>query len=166
MNYCTNYCDGNSYCSDTPCGIHPFSEHPSYSGRFLAERIFRGFLFLGRRIFPRIFSPDLFSSFLWEKVPREILQEIPGKILPKLYNKNPRDISAEGPGQQLSAEVRNFDFSLIPFNTRVYESSEMGENARQCNFRSAAVRKLQRNFCFRLWHVAGVGFRGVGFRTS
>ena len=23
-------------------------------------------------------------------------------------------------------------------------------------------RKLQRNFCFGLWHVVGVGFRGVG----
>ena len=35
----------------------------------------------------------------------------------------------------------------------------------QCNFCSAAFQKLQCNFCFRLWHVAGVGFRGVGFRT-
>ena len=35
----------------------------------------------------------------------------------------------------------------------------------QCNFCSATFRKLQRNFCFRLWHVAGVGFRGVGLRT-
>ena len=35
----------------------------------------------------------------------------------------------------------------------------------QCNFCSAAFRKLQRNFRFRLSHVAGVGFRGVGFRT-
>ena len=33
----------------------------------LAERIFRGFLFLGRQIFPRILSPDFFSSFLWGK---------------------------------------------------------------------------------------------------
>ena len=35
----------------------------------------------------------------------------------------------------------------------------------QCSFCSAAIRKLQRNFRFRWWHVAGVGFRGVGFRT-
>ena len=35
----------------------------------------------------------------------------------------------------------------------------------QCNFCSATFRKLQRNFRFRLWHIAGVGFRGVGFRT-
>ena len=32
----------------------------------------------------------------------------------------------------------------------------------QCNFCSAAFQKLQRNFRFRLWHVAGVGFRGGG----
>ena len=35
----------------------------------------------------------------------------------------------------------------------------------QCSFCSAALRKLQRSFRFRLWHVAGAGFRGVGFRT-
>ena len=35
----------------------------------------------------------------------------------------------------------------------------------QCNFCSAAVRKLHCNFRFRWWHVAGVGFRGLGFRT-
>ena len=34
----------------------------------------------------------------------------------------------------------------------------------QCSFCSAAFRKLQRNFRFRLWHVAGAGFRGVGFK--
>ena len=34
----------------------------------------------------------------------------------------------------------------------------------QCNFCSATFQKLQHKFCFRLWHVAGVGFRGVGFR--
>ena len=49
----------------------------------MAERIFRGFLFLGRRIFSRILSPDFFSSFLWEKVPRKILQENPWQNPPK-----------------------------------------------------------------------------------
>ena len=35
-----------------------------------------------------------------------------------------------------------------------------------CSATSAAQhRKLQHKFRFRLWHVAGVGFRGVGFRT-
>ena len=60
-----------------------------YCGRFLAERIFRGSLFLGRRIFPRIFSPDFFSSFLWEKCPEKFTRKIPRKILQNLYNKNP-----------------------------------------------------------------------------
>ena len=32
---------------------------------------------MSRRIFSRIFSPEFFSSFLWEKVPRKILQENP-----------------------------------------------------------------------------------------
>ena len=44
-----------------------------------ASGFFRGFC-------RRTFSPH----FLWEKVPRKILQEIPGKILQKFYNRNPR----------------------------------------------------------------------------
>ena len=38
---------------------------------------------MSRRIFSRIFSPDFFSSFLWEKVPRKILQENPRENPPK-----------------------------------------------------------------------------------
>ena len=72
-----------------------------YGGRIVAERTFRGFLFLSRRILSRILSPDFFSSFSWEKVPRKILQEIPDKILQMVYNKNPQQFSAEGPGQHL-----------------------------------------------------------------
>ena len=37
-----------------------------------------------KKIFSRIFSPDFFSSFLWEKVPRKILQENPRQNPPKL----------------------------------------------------------------------------------
>ena len=55
----------------------------TFLGRLSAERIFRGFSFLSRRIFSRIFSPDFFSSFLWEKVPRKILQENPRENPPK-----------------------------------------------------------------------------------
>ena len=61
------------------------------SGRVLAERIFRGFLFLGRRSFSRIFSPDFFSSFLWEKVPRKILQENPRENPPKFIQQKSSD---------------------------------------------------------------------------
>ena len=37
---------------------------------FWAERLLRGLLVLGCRIFSRILSPDVFLSFVWEKVPR------------------------------------------------------------------------------------------------
>ena len=69
---------------------HPFVRYSNFQGRILAERIFRGFLFLGRRIFSRILSPDFFSSFLWEKVPRKILQENPRQNPPKfIQQKSP-----------------------------------------------------------------------------
>ena len=74
----------------------------------LAERIFRGFLFSGRRILLRILSPDFFSSFLWgkKKCPKKSSRKIPGKILQILHNKNPRHIPAEGPGQQILSQLR------------------------------------------------------------
>ena len=57
---------------------------------FWQNGFFRGFLFLGRRIFSRIFSPDFFSSFLWgKKCPEKSSRKIPAKILQNLYNKNP-----------------------------------------------------------------------------
>ena len=56
---------------------------------FRQNGFFRGFFFLSRRIFSRIFSPDFFSSFLWEKIPRKSSRKIPGKILQNLYDKNP-----------------------------------------------------------------------------
>ena len=70
-------------------------------GRILAEEMFCGFLFLGRRIFSRILSPDFFASFCEKKCPEKSSRKIPGKILQILCNKNPRHISAEGPGQHL-----------------------------------------------------------------
>ena len=66
---------------------------------FWQNGFFADFLFLSRRIFSRILSPDFFSSFLWRKCPEKSSKKIPGKILQHLYNKNPRHISAEGPGQ-------------------------------------------------------------------
>ena len=72
-----------------------------------AERIFRGFLFLGRRIFSRIFSPDFSSSFLWGKSTQK---NPPGKSpekSSKIYTtKILQHISADWPGQQ--------NFSLAP----------------------------------------------------
>ena len=59
-----------------------FSEKGSFQkspflGPAFGRMDFSRILFLSRRIFSRIFSPDFFSSFLWEKVPRKILQENP-----------------------------------------------------------------------------------------
>ena len=64
----------------------------------------------GRTDFSRIFifgPADFFRGFCRRicsprfcgKKCKTILQENPGKILQNLYNKNPRHISAEGPGQ-------------------------------------------------------------------
>ena len=71
--------------------------------------------------------------------------------------------------RQESAKRSDFDVAVQFF---VCCSAAFGKNRfgtaekrmLQCNFCSAAFRKLQRNFRFRLWHVTGVGFRGVGFR--
>ena len=51
---------------------------------------------------PPDFLADFFSSFLWGKMPGKSSRKIPGKILQNLYNKNPRHISVEGPGKEIS----------------------------------------------------------------
>ena len=51
---------------------------------------------------------DFFPHFFGEKVPRKI----PGKILQILYNKIPRHISAEGPGQYFLPFAFWFSFLL------------------------------------------------------
>ena len=56
---------------------------------FWAAGFFRGFC-------RRIFSPH----FCGKKCPEKSSRKIPGKILQNLYSKNPRHISAEGPGQK------------------------------------------------------------------
>ena len=57
-----------------------FMLRPAF-GRTDSSRIF--FFFRAAGFFSRIFSPDFFSSFLWEKVPRKILQENPRENPPK-----------------------------------------------------------------------------------
>ena len=61
--------------------------------------------FFGRRIFSRILSPDFFSSFLWEKVPRKILQENPRQKPPNfIQQKSPTHFCrGAGPINMLSA---------------------------------------------------------------
>ena len=71
------------------CGTWKIHEKIMPKFRFLADRILRGFLLLGRRIFSRILSPDFFSSFWCEKLPRKSSRIIPSKILQNLHNKIP-----------------------------------------------------------------------------
>ena len=66
----------------------------SVSGRTEFLRI----LFLSRRISSRILSPDLFSSFLWEKLPRKILHEIPQQNPPKFVQQKSPTTFCRGAG--------------------------------------------------------------------
>ena len=63
---------------------------------FCAAGFFRGFC-------RRIFSPH----FCGKKCPEKSSRKIPGKILQNLYNKNPRQLSAEGLGQHFRSHWRN-----------------------------------------------------------
>ena len=79
----------------------------------------------GRTDFSRISifgSPDFFADFLagfclpqfcGKKCPEKSSRKIPGKILQNLHNKNPRHISAEGPGQDLYRSLVFFETSLV-----------------------------------------------------
>ena len=68
-----------------------------WQNRFLADFYFWAAGFL-RGFCRRIFSPH----FCGKKCPEKSSRKIPGKILQNLHNKNPRHISAEGPGQDLN----------------------------------------------------------------
>ena len=96
-------------------------EIPRNLGEFIAQDFVirsqekmaaRNFKFhIGRTDFLRIFifgPPDFFAdfvagffllTFVGKKVSRKSSMKIPSKTLQSLYNKNPRHISAEGPGQ-------------------------------------------------------------------
>ena len=75
-------------------------------GSALAQNGFFADFFVWAADFFADFVADIFLLvFVWKKVHRKILQEIPGKILQNLYNKNPRHISAEGPGQDLPFHI-------------------------------------------------------------
>ena len=78
-------------------------EVPISYGRLSAERIFRGFLFLSRRIFSRIFSRRIFSLLI--SVGKSAQKNPPGKSPgkpSKIYTtKILQHISADCPGQKL-----------------------------------------------------------------
>ena len=81
-----------------PLGVRPLDVLGSVFGRTDFSRIF----ILSRRIFSRIFEPpDFFSSFLWGKVLRKILQENPRQNHPPNFiQQKSQHISAEGSGQK------------------------------------------------------------------
>ena len=67
---------------------------------FWQNGFFADFYFWAAGFFPRIFSPDFISSFLWEKVPRTILQENPRENPPKFIPQKSSDTpSADWPRQ-------------------------------------------------------------------
>ena len=70
---------------------------------FLAERIFRGFLFLCCRISSRILSQDFSPQLCAKKCTEKSSRKIPGKILQNLYSKTPRQPPAEGPAPNQKA---------------------------------------------------------------
>ena len=66
---------------------------------FWQNGFFADFYFWAAGFF-RGFCRRIFSRFCGKKCPEKSSRKIPGKILQNLYNKNPRHISAEGPGQK------------------------------------------------------------------
>ena len=90
---CITCCLCVCVCAHLTC-----SEHRCSSGRFSADRIFRGFLFLGRRIFSRILSPDFFPHFCGGKsAQKKILQQNPRQNPPKcIQQKSPTHVCRGG----------------------------------------------------------------------
>ena len=105
-------------------------------------------------------------------------KNIPGEITEIYLSKSETWVPKRGGlkpvgKRQESATFLQRSFSMLQCSFFVCCSAAFGPNdfrtaekpMLQCSSCSAALRKLQRNFRFRLWHVAEVGFRGVGFRT-
>ena len=102
----------NLICPPPPSFIHP----PPLEGYFQGmgggcikfgpaqNRFFGGFFFfLSRRIFLRISLPECFSSFMWEKAPRKILQENLWQNPPKLMQQKSPTHSCRGAGPKKKA---------------------------------------------------------------
>ena len=92
----------------------------------------------------------------------------------QVLNVVPKRGSVKSAGKrQESATFPQCSFFIVAVQFFICCSAAFGRNAvrtaekpmLQCNFCSASLQTLQRNFCFSLWHVGEVGFRGVGFMT-
>ena len=76
---------------------------------FWQNGFFADFYFWAAGFFSRIFSPEFFSSFLWEKVPRKILQENPRENPPNFIQQKSSDTCLQigrGKRTQKSAKRR------------------------------------------------------------
>ena len=86
-----------------------FSTRPVFRVGLLAERIFRGLLLLGCRIFSsQILSPDVFSSFLWGQSAQK---NPPGKSpakSSKIHTRIPDIFLQRGPGQKVFVQIPSF----------------------------------------------------------
>ena len=100
------------------CGSekNPVKFPPNFLGSDLgrADFFFGGIFIFGPPDFFRGFCCRIFLLISVEKkCPEQSSRKIPGKLLQNLYNKNPRHISAEGPGQdivQASKKSTKIDF--------------------------------------------------------
>ena len=74
----------------------------NFLGPIFSRTDFARIFFFWAAGFFRGFCRRIFSPFCGKKCPEKSSRKIPGKILQKLYKKNPRHISAEGPGQNFA----------------------------------------------------------------
>ena len=118
----------------------------------MAERIFRGFLFLGRWIFwwicRQIFSPHFSPHSCGQKCPEKSSRKIPGKILQILHNQNPRHISAEGPPQKFSQSA---DDSSRPLRNSRKLSSQHQQRAKLKTTEGTLKKKPSPGNCSGIW---------------
>ena len=87
-------------------------------------------------------------------------------ILPRKNLKLTKDFSPlpnpQKPWKNQRKRTNNQGNSLLKINQGMQRKKPRKGRTGFC---SATFRKLQRHFRFHVWHVAGLGFRGVGFRT-
>ena len=90
------------------CSVFPVQESKARSSfgrvqKFSGERVL-WYAFLPPYVLhPPISRPNFLLIFVGKKCPEKSSRKTPGKILQNLCNKNPRQFSAEGPGQYLGA---------------------------------------------------------------
>ena len=65
---------------------------------------FEDFYFWDAGFFRTFVAGFCLLIFVGKKCPEKSSRKIPGKILQKFYNRNPRHISAEGPGQEINLQ--------------------------------------------------------------